>query len=204
MSDGQEFTVEGATLKAVFTPGHTTDHCILHLKVRIFLNFKLFFKIHFSFQEENAIFSGDCILGEGTAVFEDLYDYMKSLKTILDISPSIIYPAHGKVVEDPVTKIEYYISHRNQRESQILKCIQDQKDRALDAMDIVKVVYTVSPWYIIRKVFLNIKLRFQETPEHLYPAAANNVSHHLSKLAKEGKVYPVDGSDKFKFGSSKL
>jgi ribonuclease/clavin/mitogillin len=31
--DGQTFEVDGATLTALHTPGHTTDHVILHLKV---------------------------------------------------------------------------------------------------------------------------------------------------------------------------
>lgn len=48
IKDGQEFTVEGATLKAIFTPGHTVDHMAFVLK------------------EEDAMFTGDsmffCVL----------------------------------------------------------------------------------------------------------------------------------------------
>lgn len=80
LADGQEIVVDGAIVKVVHTPGHTTDHCIL------FLN------------ETDAVFSGDCILGEGTAVFEDLYDYIKSLEHILAIKPAVIYPGHGNII----------------------------------------------------------------------------------------------------------
>lgn len=140
-----------ANLRIYHTPGHTKDHIILHL------------------EEENALFSGDCILGEGTAVFEDLYDYMKSLETILSLKPAVIYPGHGPIVEDPVNKIQFYIHHRNEREKQILEFLSSDRSRGHTSLDIVKGVY-------------------KDLGEHLYPAAQHNVEQHLAKMEKEGRV----------------
>ncbi|RVE40172.1 hypothetical protein evm_000795 [Chilo suppressalis] len=166
LTDGQEIKVEGATVKVHHTPGHTTDHVVLTLL------------------DENILFSGDCILGEGTAIFEDLYTYMKSLQRILDLKPRIIYPGHGNIVEDPTQKIEYYISHRNQRESQILNALMANPDKQMTEMDLVRIIYT-------------------ETPEHLWAAAAYNVNHHLVKLTKENKIknISVNGENRWQISS---
>lgn len=153
--DNQEFSVDGATVKVVHTPGHTTDHIVLTML------------------ETNALFSGDCILGEGTAVFEDLYDYMQSLTVILDKKPSIIYPGHGNVVDDPLPKIQYYIDHRNRREQQLLQVFQQHPTEAYTEMDLVKIVYV-------------------ETAQELWPAAAYNVNHHLKKLTKENRLEEIE------------
>lgn len=78
--DGQQFSTNGVTVKVIHTPGHTTDHCVLMV------------------EDTKELFSGDCILGEGTAVFEDLHDYMLSLKKIIGHDPAVIYPGHGNIV----------------------------------------------------------------------------------------------------------
>lgn len=151
LKDGQEFVIEGATLRIVHTPGHTVDHVVLHLL------------------EENAVFSGDCVLGEGTAIFEDLYDYMNSLQDIANMQPDVIYPGHGNVIHNPLEKISFYINHRIEREQQILDVLSNNRKQSFGEHDLVKMIYV-------------------DVPEKLVKAAENNVNHHLLKLLKEERV----------------
>lgn len=157
LKDEQIIEVEGAKIQVKHTPGHTTDHACLLL------------------DDEKILFSGDCILGEGTAVFEDLHDYMISLKKILDMEPSVIYPGHGPIIENPVPRIQYYIQHRQEREEQVLNALKEHgNSKYMSEMDIVQIIY-------------------KQTPQKLWPAAAINVGHHLEKLQKENKVMGKKG-----------
>jgi len=128
LADGAVVRTEGATLRAVYTPGHARDH------------------LCFVLEEEHALFSGDNVLGVGTTVIPsqggDLLDYMDSLERLLALAPRRIYPAHGPRIEDGVAKLREYIAHRLARERQIVGALA-----AGDApiATIVKRVYTDVP-----------------------------------------------------------
>jgi len=129
ITDGQEFTVEGATLTAHHTPGHTFDHMC------------------FFFLEEAALFTGDNVLGHGTSVFENLATYMSSLRKMEKI-PGLTgrgYPGHGEVLGDAKSAVNDYIAHRIARERHVLTVLKEGHplggDGAMTAMEIVELVY---------------------------------------------------------------
>lgn len=128
LADGAVFRTAGATLRAVFTPGHAPDHACLAL------------------EEERSLFSGDNVLGVGTTVIPshggDLADYMTSLDRMLALAPARIYPAHGPRIDDGTGRIRAYQAHRGERERQILDAL-GRGDAAIATL--VKRVYTDVP-----------------------------------------------------------
>lgn len=152
IEDGQQFVVEGVSLTAVHTPGHTVDHMAL------------------VFAEEDALFTGDNVLGHGTAVFEDLGTYLDSLDKMQRLFSGRAYPGHGPVLEDGPAKISEYIRHRQQREEQVIQTLRaEARGGAYTVTELVKVIYT-------------------DVPQTLHVAAASGILQVLQKLKRQGRV----------------
>ncbi len=131
IGDKSVVETEGATLRAIFTPGHSPDHLCYYL------------------EQERALFTGDVVLGAGTTVIPDgtgdLAQYMDSLRRLLELDLETIYPAHGPVIKKPKEKIKEYIAHRELRERQVLDALGSEP---LEVMGIVKKIYVDVPEYL--------------------------------------------------------
>jgi glyoxylase-like metal-dependent hydrolase (beta-lactamase superfamily II) len=110
LADGEAVRGPGWTLRAVSTPGHTSNH------------------LCFALEEEAALFSGDHVMGWSTTVVAppdgDMAAYIGSLKRLLDRPDRRYYPTHGAPVDEPQRFVKGLIAHRRQREAQILGLLE--------------------------------------------------------------------------------
>ncbi|KDN50805.1 Metallo-hydrolase/oxidoreductase [Tilletiaria anomala UBC 951] len=165
-----DLLTEKITLKALHTPGHTSDHvCIF-------------------FEQEGRLFTGDHVLGQGTSVFEDLGAYMRSLQRcskaleepeagVGGVGEVTLYPAHGPIIEEGKAMLAQYYSHRLERENQIIALLREPPPAALDEQ--AKGAGEEKAWSIKQVV---AKL-YASYPEHLWPAAARGIFLHMHRLA---------------------
>jgi ribonuclease/clavin/mitogillin len=174
IEDGQSFQVEGATLTAVHTPGHTTDHMAFILK------------------EEDALFTGDNVLGQGTAVFEDLGAYLESLDKMGKLVSGRGYPGHGPVVPVTREKTAEYIAHRGEREKQVLQTLNSAKESEVSPSGKAEGTSAWTPMELVKVIYRGY-------PEALHLPAVGGVVQILQKLQDEDKVsLEDDGSWRLK------
>jgi glyoxylase-like metal-dependent hydrolase (beta-lactamase superfamily II) len=157
-ADGETLGSGDARMRALATPGHSSDH------------------VCFSLGSEDAVFTGDHILGQGTTVVAhpdgDMQAYLNSLELLRSRHITRMYPGHGPVIDHPRDVLDYYVSHRLEREGQVLEAIE-AGDRTVE--DIVERIYV-------------------DVDQVLHPIAALTVRAHLEKLRREGRLPAEIGS----------
>ncbi|MPZ70434.1 MAG: MBL fold metallo-hydrolase [Actinobacteria bacterium] len=123
--DGDEITAGGATLVALHTPGHASDHLCFLLKGAA------------------TLFAGDNVVGQGTAVIAppdgDMGDYLASLTRMRSLGIDRIYPGHFFPLDGGDEVIDGYLAHRAEREAAILEALAGGP---LTPEEIVEHVYT--------------------------------------------------------------
>jgi glyoxylase-like metal-dependent hydrolase (beta-lactamase superfamily II) len=116
------------------------------------------------------LFSGDNILGFGTAVIHppdgNMIDYMKTLERLLGFDMTLILPGHGPLVGKPEAKVKEYIKHRLEREQQVLAALRSGRNTIGD---------------ITESIYVDVSAALKRVAEF-------SVQAHLEKLISEGRV----------------
>jgi glyoxylase-like metal-dependent hydrolase (beta-lactamase superfamily II) len=100
----------GWTMRAVHTPGHTSNHMC------------------YALDEEHALFTGDHVMGWSTSVVSppdgNMRDYIESLRKVMARDDASLWPTHGAPVTSPRPFLEAFLEHRLEREAQVLAAVR--------------------------------------------------------------------------------
>ena len=150
VADGEQ--VDGAdwSLTAHWTPGH--------------------FAGHLAFAWGDRVFTGDLVMGWASTLISppdgDVAAFMTSCARLRALSARTFHPGHGAPITEPGGRLDWLMSHRRQREAQILAALGSAP---LDIASLTRRIYT-------------------DTPAALLPAAERNVFAHLIDLTEKSLV----------------
>jgi glyoxylase-like metal-dependent hydrolase (beta-lactamase superfamily II) len=152
VADGDVITGDGWSVTCVHTPGHTSNHMCYQLR------------------EQNALFSGDHVMGWSTTIISppdgDIASYLESLELLLERNDACYWPTHGDCIRDPKPLVRALIGHRLERAREIRACLADGVDRIAG---------------MVPRMYVDL-------PETMFPAAARSVFSTLIYLMERGQV----------------
>lgn len=126
LDDGSRLATDLGTLVAVDTPGHARHHLCFH------------------WEERNALFAGDLLLGAGDTTWVGEYpgcvgDYLASLERVRRLGPDVVYPAHGEPLTDVPGALGRYERHRRARVDQVARIMEEHPGAGVD--QVLEAVY---------------------------------------------------------------
>lgn len=150
--NSMRITGDGFVLECIATPGHTANH------------------VCYALVEEEALFSGDHVMGWSTSVIAppdgNMGQYLASLEKLMARDDCIIYPTHGSPIAGPRDWLAQLIAHRRMREAQILEAMRRGEGT------VIAMAQSLYP----------------DIPPALRPAAAHQVKAHLDNLIERGVI----------------
>ena len=144
------------SFECLHTPGHISNH------------------ICFALREEEALFTGDHIMGWSSTVIPpphgSLAEYLASLELLLPRSDKTYWPTHGPPISlnavSPQTFTAALLQHRHDRTSQILACLTESP-KTIDQL---------------------VAVMYADKPKELHKPAAQSVKAHLIHLTEIARV----------------
>ncbi|WP_232835420.1 MBL fold metallo-hydrolase [Actinocorallia populi] len=139
LREGDVVEVGGLEIRVWGTPGHTDD------------------SLSFWLPGDQAVLTGDTVLGYGTTIVSDLGDYLDSLDKLRahaeENGVSRILPGHGPVLEDPVKALNTYITHRRARLQQVRAAMDAGAETPREVVEIVyadvdKALWPAAEWSV--------------------------------------------------------
>ncbi|MEW5864640.1 MAG: MBL fold metallo-hydrolase [Pseudomonadota bacterium] len=109
LEHGERLAIPGATLRAIHTPGHASNHLCYML------------------EETRMLFTGDHVMQGSTVVINppdgDMRAYLAALEALAKENAAILAPGHGYLIGNPAKEIRRLIAHRLAREKKVTDAI---------------------------------------------------------------------------------
>ncbi|MCX7960559.1 MAG: MBL fold metallo-hydrolase [Burkholderiales bacterium] len=109
LEHGERIALAGATLRAIHTPGHASNHLCYML------------------EETRMLFTGDHVMQGSTVVIDppdgDMRAYLESLEALAREGAAILAPGHGYLIGNPTKEIRRLVAHRLARERKVCDAI---------------------------------------------------------------------------------
>ena len=130
MADGERLQTPEFTLRAVHTPGHSSEHLCYLL------------------EDERLLFTGDHVMQGSTVVIGppdgSMRAYLQSLDKVAALDVTHFAPGHGHVIDSPQDEVRRLIRHRLGREQKVMAALAAVGRADLDAL-VLRAYDDVSP-----------------------------------------------------------